>query len=350
MVCKKTGLAHAVHRHNREVGFLDYRESMQRVVDYIEENLSLCDMLTTERLADVAGYSKYHFVRIFVETTGFIPADYIRKRRLSEIAGRLDGHTGSIAELAFAYGFNSKENFVRAFKAEHRVLPTEYRKMQNSLRLYPKFRFEKWGDVPDERFLPEPVFCELAPFSLTVFESDEAFPPHFWNQYNCKGLSARLSGGRAVPDYGVSDWDAKENRLRYYIGIRTADACGDTAGTKQLSVSGGTYAVFATKPAGHFDFVDTIQATWEYINTRWLAKSGYVRTGGYEFETYVEASRMYSEEIYIPVRRQEGGCRKQVSQGLQDLRGRECRAGKENAVFAAERRKDEKIKHYMGRD
>ncbi|MDE7212090.1 MAG: AraC family transcriptional regulator, partial [Lachnospiraceae bacterium] len=49
---------------------------MRRVIDFIEENL--CDALTVEKLAAVAGYSKYHFVRIFVEETGLTPADYIR--------------------------------------------------------------------------------------------------------------------------------------------------------------------------------------------------------------------------------------------------------------------------------
>ena len=277
---------------NREVGFLDYKESMRRVIDFIEENL--CDVLTVEKLAAVAGYSKYHFVRIFVEETGLTPADYIRKRRLSEIAGKLDGHTGSIAELAFAYGFNSKENFVRAFKAEHRVLPTEYRRAQNSLRLYPRFTQEPWAEGSDEKemaaglvgdttkrkgFMPEPELRMLSPFSLTVYESDEEFPPHFWNKYNCGGFSLRLSGGKSVPDYGVSDWDNRTNTLRYYIGIRTEDARGDTAGTKTLSVAGGMYAVFATWPANHFDFVDVIQNTWKYINTHWLLHSGYMRPG-----------------------------------------------------------------------
>lgn len=38
------------------------------------------------------------------------------------------------------YGFNSKENFMRAFKREHHILPTEYRSAENSLKLYEKYR------------------------------------------------------------------------------------------------------------------------------------------------------------------------------------------------------------------
>lgn len=291
--------------------FLDYRESIWHVLHYIEENLT--QPLTIEGLAGTAGYSKYHFVRIFAEVVGLTPADYIRKRRLTEIAEQLERYEGSIASLAFAYGFNSKENFVRAFKSEHGVLPTEYRRMQNSLRLYPKFVIQSETEMPcgikgvaaGWEDMPEPDLVELAPFSLTALLSDEDFFPRFWNKYNCGGVSKRLSGGRTVPDYGVSIWDCEKRALCYYIGIRTEDAIGDTAGTTKLAIAGGTYAVFATRPSGHTAFVDTIQRTWRYINTCWLPESGYERTGGYEFETYVEESRTYSQEIYIPVRKKE---------------------------------------------
>jgi AraC family transcriptional regulator len=33
-----------------------------------------------------------------------------------------------VSEMAFEYGFNSKENFTRAFISEHHILPTEYSK------------------------------------------------------------------------------------------------------------------------------------------------------------------------------------------------------------------------------
>ena len=272
----------------------DYTK-VKSVLEYIEENLT--EPFSMEELAKVAGYSKYHFIRVFTEVTGFTPADYIRKRRLSEIAGKIvqKDYPGSIADAAFRYGFNSKENFSRAFKSEHCILPSEYRRVQNSLRLYPKLMEGK------HFFDGELSFVCLEPFTLTVLLSDELAPPRFWNKYNCSGMSMRLSGGKVVPDYGVSDWDCSLKKLRYYIGIRTEEAVGDLSGTTTLSVAGGTYAVFKTKPSEHFDFVDTVQRTWEYINTRWLPESDYMRTGGYEFETYLESSRTYSEEIYIPV-------------------------------------------------
>lgn len=112
-----------------------------------------------------------------------------------------------ISSIAFRYGFNSKENFLRAFKREHHILPTEYKKAQNSLKLYERFRFETKG------FSVIPQIVEIQSFSLTVYKCDEDVVPNFWNQYNARGLSLKLSGGKEVWDYGVSSWNYEESRL-----------------------------------------------------------------------------------------------------------------------------------------
>ena len=111
---------------------IKYQECIQRVIDYIEENLQ-CNLSNTE-LAGIAGYSEYHFLRIFRDIVHLTPADYIRKRRITEIVRCMEKEGRPISDIAFEYGFNSKENFVRAFKAEHHILPTEYKAWKNSLK------------------------------------------------------------------------------------------------------------------------------------------------------------------------------------------------------------------------
>ena len=114
---------------------MNYIEHIENSLNYIESNLKT--EMTLADLARVAGYSEYHFLRVFKEVTHLTPADYIRKRRLSEIAREIDASDSSlcdrpISDIAFEYGFNSKENFTRAFKTEHHVLPTEYKTAGNS--------------------------------------------------------------------------------------------------------------------------------------------------------------------------------------------------------------------------
>ncbi|HBL84659.1 MAG: DNA-binding protein [Clostridiales bacterium GWF2_38_85] len=274
---------------------MNYEEHIENALVYIEFNLKTD--LNLSDLAKAAGYSEYHFLRVFKEVTHLTPADYIRKRRLSEIVREIDNSYRPISDIAFEYGFNSKENFTRAFKAEHHVLPTEYKAADNSLKLYDRIYLQ----VPTFEITPK--INTIPSFNLTGYWSDENYTPNFWNKYNCKKLSKRLSGGEVCIDYGVCRWNNDTNHLDYFIGIRTEDAKGDITDTKQLHVSGGLYAIFTTPPTSHFDFVNTIHKSWSYILNVWMPKSDYqcAESHGDQFETYVEDSRTFNEDIYIPI-------------------------------------------------
>jgi len=271
---------------------MDYKTHIMRAINYIENNLK--NNIKLSDCARVSGYSDYHFIRVFKEATGLTPADYIRKRRLTEIIKRMRQDV-PISETAFEYGFNSKENFTRAFISEHHILPTEYKKALNSLKLYEAISFA----IQPFEVLPELTY--LKTFDVIAYMSDEACPPNFWNKYNSRKWSKKLSGGKVCEDYGISAWNESENKLDYFIGIRKNNVLGNTDGTVELSIPGGLYAVFTTPRTSHYDFVNTIHRTWDYINNKWLQNSGYRRKSGYEFESYVEESRTYSEKIYIPL-------------------------------------------------
>lgn len=274
---------------------MEYLKHIQRAIDYIEENLR--QDIDLAACAKVSGYSQYHFLRVFKYVTGLTPADYIRKRRLSEIAIEIVKGNEYISELAFRYGFNSKENFIRAFKSEHHILPTEYKLAENSLKLYERITFESTD------FSVTPKIMTIPSLNLTVYKSDEDYTPNFWNKYNAKKLSLKLSGGKTVMDYGVCVWNEKDKKLDYYIGIKTQDAKGDISNTQELSINGGLYALFSTPPTTHSNFVNTIHKTWNYIYEKWLPQSDYKYLGGHQFECYVEQSRIFSEDIYIPIER-----------------------------------------------
>ena len=270
---------------------------MKRVLDYIEEHLKddRQGVLDNATLAQIAGYSEYHFLRLFRQVVRLTPADYIRKRRISEIVRHIGESTRPMSDIAFEYGFNSKENFTRAFKKEHRILPTEFRTANCSLRLFESFE-------PEPSVIrPEVSMGYLSDFTLLAYSFEGDAPPHFWNQYNAEKRSLRLSGGATVEDFGAMRWNSKTKRLDYYIGIRAEEAKGDVSGTERIRIAGGLYAIFDTVPTGQHDFVATIRATWDWIYKDWIPNSGYRRAEGYELESYVEKSRKYSERIYVPL-------------------------------------------------
>lgn len=280
---------------------MGFEKSIVQALEYIEDNLK--NDISVADVARIAGYSEYHFIYLFRKAVFLTPGDYIRKRRISEIVRCMVQEDRPISEIAFDYGFNSGENFIRAFKKEHHILPTEFRRAKNSLRLY--------GPLKPELicFRPKVQIVTLDAFEAVVYRCDEEFPPNFWNKYNARGWSKRLSGGKTVEDIGFSLLNDQTKRLEYRAGIRREDARGDLSGTETILIPGGKYAMFQTPPATQFSFVSTIRQTWEYITTVWIPAGNYERISGFEFECYVEESRSFSERIYIPVRRRRHGSR-----------------------------------------
>lgn len=267
-------------------------------IDYIEKHLKDDTMLTISELSRISGYSDFHFLRAFKGCVGLTPADYIRKRRISEIVKRI-GEDKYISEIAFEYGFNSKENFTRAFKNEHNILPTEFKSANCSLRLFEPFNFNI------EFELPSVSMCYLGGFSLVAYPFDDDFAPHCWNTYNAERLSVKLSGGKTVEDYGAMRWNREKKKLDYYIGIESRNAVENTTNAVTLDISGGLYAVFETVPSSQHQFVDTIRKTWDWIGNCWLPQNGYKKRNDFELERYVESSRAYSETIFIPIEKEK---------------------------------------------
>ena len=60
-----------------EVKRLEYREEIKAAIDYIEQHLD--QEISVDNAAAAAGFSKYHFQRIFKNKTGLAVYEYIQK-------------------------------------------------------------------------------------------------------------------------------------------------------------------------------------------------------------------------------------------------------------------------------
>ena len=97
------------------------------VTNYIDSHRS--DDLTVEQLADLAGFSKFHFERLFKSYMGISCYQYITKRRIL-MAKELLGDTDlSVMDIALRSGFFSLSTFNRVFKDVNGCSPTEFRKL-----------------------------------------------------------------------------------------------------------------------------------------------------------------------------------------------------------------------------
>lgn len=113
---------------------------INRAIDYIEDNLT--EAISLEGVSAVAGYSLFHFSRLFLELIGETPGDYIRKRRLSEAARELVNSRKSILDIALDYQFQSQEAFSRSFKRFFRASPGTYRKRRRLTRTFSRISLD----------------------------------------------------------------------------------------------------------------------------------------------------------------------------------------------------------------
>ena len=87
----------------------------------------LCDKLTIQDLADVSGYSLFHFTRLFNQFVGLTPYDYLIRRRLSDASEALLMSDKRIIDIAQDYQFGSHETFTRAFNRLFVMPPSQWR-------------------------------------------------------------------------------------------------------------------------------------------------------------------------------------------------------------------------------
>ena len=102
----------------------DGRERMQLCLDYMESHL--CEPLTAERLSHFAGYSVYHFCRLFHAAVGLPVRSYLVRRRLLHAAYAIGGGE-SLFSAALDCGFSTYAGFYKAFRREFGVSPGQYR-------------------------------------------------------------------------------------------------------------------------------------------------------------------------------------------------------------------------------
>lgn len=104
-----------------------YQEQIYKVQDYIEKHLDM--VLNVELLSKVAGFSHFHFQRIFSLITGEPLYAFIKRIRLEKAAYMLlTDKNRSITDIALSVGFSNQSSFAKAFKSRFKMSSSAYRK------------------------------------------------------------------------------------------------------------------------------------------------------------------------------------------------------------------------------
>jgi len=109
-------------------------QKMIDVCSYLSQNCT--KEISLDDAADYAGFSRYHFSRLFKEFTGLSYVEFITKERLNRACSLLANEMLSITDIALMSGFSSISTFNRSFLKYRQDTPSAFREKYQKERSF----------------------------------------------------------------------------------------------------------------------------------------------------------------------------------------------------------------------
>lgn len=294
---------------------------LQQTIDYIEDHIN--EEINPLKLAEMAGYSPYHFYRIFQKHTGYTVMDYVLKRKLQYALHELVNGK-KIIQIAMDYGFDTHSGFTKAFKRCFGSPPSLY-KLHCPKSLPQKLDLMSLHQKNIGGIVMQPKIVHRQAFSVAgkAFESlidNVSYTrdlPAFWDQRGLTdGSTERLLYQLLAPkkhgEYCINlSRPEQEDRFTYLFAVDIDKEVQLPEELTYLQIPAATYAIFRTPLVGVDQFVPAIKGTWRYILEDWLPQSPYeVDEAVFDFEYYDEHCHYWEfekiyMEIHIPIKDQD---------------------------------------------
>ena len=100
---------------------------LDRAIAFIHENLA--GDFKLQDLATLVDLSPYHFARMFKQSTGMTPHQYLVEQRIDRAKELLHQTQIGVGEIGYLVGYKNASHFARVFRQQTRVSPTDYRNL-----------------------------------------------------------------------------------------------------------------------------------------------------------------------------------------------------------------------------
>jgi AraC family transcriptional regulator len=296
----------------------EYIRRIHKVQDYIEYHIG--HSLSIEELSNAAGFSKYHFSRIFQGILHEPLAHYVNRIRMEKALFLLAHRTDkNMTDIAYELGLSDSAVFSRAFKNYYGVSPREYRK-EYSKNCKDSFLLSEYNKVTAKKEWVGDLFPVTGQITIeNVEEKQVAYVRHTGTYKTLAkeyaGLIETLITHARKQHLIIEDknwWLAmyhdspefgEESQFRTSLCLTVPKEIqiqeDGVLGTMKLE--GGLYAI------GHFQIQqEQYSDAWNYMYHEWITGSGYVPRDYNPFEVYrndphANESQLHEVDIYIPI-------------------------------------------------
>ena len=123
----RSGQSIAIPEKSGDAEASKYAARLLQICGYINDHCT--EDLTLEQVANLAGFSKYYFERVFRQFTHTTFYKYLNKKRIAHAEQLLINPDYTVTEAALRSGFSSQSAFIRMFRQITGCTPTEFRNM-----------------------------------------------------------------------------------------------------------------------------------------------------------------------------------------------------------------------------
>lgn len=98
---------------------------LRRIKELVDAKME--DDLSLDEMAQSVGLSTAHFARMFRQSTGETPHQFVLRQRVERAKVMLRAPDARVLDVSVACGFKTQQHFAQVFRDACRVSPTEYR-------------------------------------------------------------------------------------------------------------------------------------------------------------------------------------------------------------------------------
>ncbi len=98
---------------------------LRKVEDFVRERLA--EEIVVETMAELVELSPFHFSRVFKQTTGMSPLQFVTRERITRAQQLIRETSHNLLVIALEVGYTSPSHFAQVFRRVVGVTPTEFR-------------------------------------------------------------------------------------------------------------------------------------------------------------------------------------------------------------------------------